>query len=66
MRPHDVCAHGLARTFQVAQPFGAITVLANVMTGDFLRDKKPDGARTQAREAIEFVGLTAKETRCPR
>jgi branched-chain amino acid transport system ATP-binding protein len=31
------------------------------MTGGFLRDKKPDGARTRAREAIEFVGLTAKE-----
>ena len=61
LRPHDVCAHGLARTFQVAKPFGAMTVLANVMTGAFLRDKKPDGARTRAREAIDFVGLTAKE-----
>jgi len=61
LRPHEVCAHGLARTFQVAKPFGAMTVLANVMTGGFLRDKKPDGARTRAREAIEFVGLTAKE-----
>ncbi len=61
LRPHDICAHGLARTFQVAKPFGAMTVLANVMTGAFLRDKKPDGARTRAREAIEFVGLMAKE-----
>jgi branched-chain amino acid transport system ATP-binding protein len=61
LRPHDVCAHGLARTFQVAKPFGAMTVLANVMTGAFLRDKKPNGARRRAREAIEFVGLTAKE-----
>jgi branched-chain amino acid transport system ATP-binding protein len=31
------------------------------MTGAFLRDKKPNGARRRAREAIEFVGLTAKE-----
>jgi branched-chain amino acid transport system ATP-binding protein len=61
LRPHDVCAHGLARTFQVAKPFGAMTVLANVMTGAFLHDKKTEGARTRAREAIEFVGLTAKE-----
>jgi branched-chain amino acid transport system ATP-binding protein len=61
LRPHDVCAHGLARTFQVAKPFGAMTVLANVMTGAFLRDKKPDGARKRAGEAIEFVGLTSKE-----
>jgi len=61
LRPHNVCAHGLARTFQVAKPFGAMTVLANVMTGAFLRDKKPDGARKRAGEAIEFVGLTSKE-----
>ena len=61
LRPHEVCAHGMARTFQVAKPFGGMTVLANVMTGAFLRDKTPDGARVRAREAIEFVGLTAKE-----
>src|SRR3978361_2128790 len=32
LRPHDVCAHGLARTFQGAKPFGAMTVLANAKT----------------------------------
>jgi branched-chain amino acid transport system ATP-binding protein len=61
LRPHDICAHGLARTFQVAKPFGAMTVLANVMTGAFLRDKHCDVARKKAREAVEFVGLSAKE-----
>src|SRR6202163_593248 len=61
LKPHDICAHGLARTFQVAKPFGAMTVLDNVMTGAFLRDKNSDVAREKAREAIEFVGLTARE-----
>src|SRR6202045_5283858 len=61
LKPHDICAHGLARTFQVAKPFGAMTVLANVMTGAFLRDKNTAAAREQARDAIEFVGLSAKE-----
>jgi branched-chain amino acid transport system ATP-binding protein len=61
LRPHDICAHGLARTFQVARPFGKMTVLANVMTGAFLRDKRPEIARENAREAIAFVGLSAKE-----
>src|ERR1700680_5341592 len=61
LRPYDICAHGLARTFQVARPFGGMSVLANVMTGAFLRDKRPDAARAKAREAIEFVGLSAKE-----
>lgn len=61
LRPYDVCARGLARTFQVARPFGQMTVLANVMTGAFLRDKKVQVARPRARDAIEFVGLSAKE-----
>jgi branched-chain amino acid transport system ATP-binding protein len=60
LRPHQICAHGLARTFQVARPFGAMTVLANVMTGAFLRDKRPEVARAKAQEALDFVGLTAK------
>ncbi len=45
LRPHDVCAHGLARTFQVAKPFGGMTVLDNVMTGAFLHHRSPDAAR---------------------
>jgi branched-chain amino acid transport system ATP-binding protein len=61
LRPHDICAHGLARTFQVAKPFGAMTVLANVMTGAFLRDKNAAVARDKARESIDFVGLSARE-----
>jgi len=61
LRPHDVCIHGLARTFQVAKPFGGMTVLENVMTGAFLRDRHPDAARENAREAIAFVGLSARE-----
>src|ERR1700746_3121662 len=63
LRPHDICAHGpgRARTFQVARPFGKMTVLANVMTGALLRDRRLEAAREQAREAIDFVGLSAKQ-----
>jgi branched-chain amino acid transport system ATP-binding protein len=60
LRPHDICAYGLARTFQVARPFGKMTVLANVMTGALLRGKNLDVARSRAEETIDFVGLTAK------
>ena len=66
LRPHDVCAFGLARTFQVAKPFGGMTVLANVMTGAFLRDRRPDAAREKAREAIDFVGMSARENAAAR
>jgi branched-chain amino acid transport system ATP-binding protein len=61
LKPHNVCALGLARTFQVAKPFGAMSVLANVMTGAFLRDRHVAAARDKAREAIDFVGLSARE-----
>ncbi|HXP95034.1 MAG TPA: ABC transporter ATP-binding protein [Candidatus Binatia bacterium] len=59
--PYDICALGLARTFQVGRPFGTMTVLANVMTGALLRNKKLHVARARAREALEFVGLAARE-----
>jgi branched-chain amino acid transport system ATP-binding protein len=59
--PHGVCAHGLARTFQVAKPFGGMSVLDNVATGAFLRHRNRETARAKAREAIEFVGLSSRE-----
>jgi branched-chain amino acid transport system ATP-binding protein len=66
LQPHQVCTLGLARTFQVAKPFGGMTVLANVMTGAFLRDRRPEAAREKAREAIDFVGLSARENAAAR
>jgi branched-chain amino acid transport system ATP-binding protein len=66
LRPHDVCAHGLARTFQVAKPFGGMTVLDNVMTGAFLRHRSPGAARVKARDAIDFMGLSARENTAAR
>ena len=63
LSPHEVCGKGLARTFQVARPFGKMTVLANVMTGALLRGKSLSGARKRALEAIGFVGLGAQENR---
>src|SRR6516225_10071125 len=61
LRPHHICAHGLARTFQVARPFGKMTVLANVITGALLRNRRLEVAREKAREAIDFVGLATKQ-----
>jgi branched-chain amino acid transport system ATP-binding protein len=61
--PHSVCIEGLARTFQVARPFGKMTVLANVMVGALLRGKNLSSARRRAREAIAVAGLAAQEGR---
>ena len=66
-RGSSACAHttsapmGWRAHFRVARPFGEMTVLANVMTGAFLRSRKPEIARERARETIDFVGLSAKE-----
>jgi branched-chain amino acid transport system ATP-binding protein len=62
MPPYEICAHGLARTFQIARPFGRMTVLANVTTGALLRERSVGAAERRARTAIEFVGLSAKES----
>src|SRR5260370_2446106 len=36
LRPHDICAHRLARTFQVSNPSPPIPVPANAITTPFL------------------------------
>jgi branched-chain amino acid transport system ATP-binding protein len=65
LRPHEICGHGLARTFQVARPFGKMTVLANVMTGAFLRNKNLDIARSRlsAKEHTPARELTTIDQR---
>src|SRR6202021_2722410 len=49
MKPHDICALGLARTFQVAKPFGAMTVLDHFMTGASRGTRTMPVAQTRAR-----------------
>jgi branched-chain amino acid transport system ATP-binding protein len=61
--PHRVCIEGVARTFQVARPFGKMSVLANVMVGALVRGKNLNSARRRARDAIAVAGLGAQEGR---
>ena len=41
MKPHDVCKAGIARTFQNIRLFAGGTVLQNVMTACWVRQKSP-------------------------
>ncbi|TMQ17371.1 MAG: ABC transporter ATP-binding protein [Candidatus Rokuibacteriota bacterium] len=59
-RPHEICRRGLARTFQIVQPFVNLTALENVMVGAFNRTDDPAAARGRAGELLEFVGLGAR------
>ncbi len=60
LRPHAVCRLGIARTFQIVQPFPGLTVLANAMIGAFARVREPVAAREAAGRALAFVGLEGK------
>jgi branched-chain amino acid transport system ATP-binding protein len=60
LRPHAVCRLGIARTFQIVQPFPGLSVLANATIGAFNRVGEPAAAREAARVALDFVGLEAK------
>ncbi|MGQ9599412.1 MAG: ABC transporter ATP-binding protein [Anaerolineae bacterium] len=59
-KPHEICALGLTRTFQIVQPFPDITVLENVLIGAFSRHPSVSSARRKAKEVLEQVGLAHK------
>jgi branched-chain amino acid transport system ATP-binding protein len=63
-RPSYVCKTGISRTFQIVKPFPQLTALENVTAGkSFGRQpsKNLRRARSEAREILEFVGLSTKE-----
>ena len=49
---------GLARTFQLPQTFGGMSVLENVMIGAFLRTGDTREARDRARAVLDVVDMT--------
>jgi branched-chain amino acid transport system ATP-binding protein len=58
LKPYQVCALGLARTFQVVKPLQRMSVLDNVIASAFLRAKTKAGAERRAMAILEFTGLT--------
>jgi len=58
-RPFEAARRGIARTFQVVQPFPRMTVLQNVAAGALFggRHASVAEATTVAREQLEFTGL---------
>jgi branched-chain amino acid transport system ATP-binding protein len=59
--PDAACTLGVVRTFQVAKPFAAKSVLYNVMVGAFARTNDTRVAETKALEVLEFLGLSSKK-----
>lgn len=59
-RPDQVCAVGIARTFQIVKPFAGLTVLDNVIVGALQRASTVHHARRHAEMLLATIGLGAK------
>ena len=57
--PHEIARSGVARTFQIVQPFSEMTVLENVMAGALFAGERVGlrEAVDKARHYLDFVGL---------
>jgi branched-chain amino acid transport system ATP-binding protein len=64
-RPFQAARRGIARTFQIVQPFPAMTVLENVSAGALFAGAAADRAQADAEAMahLEFVGLGADALR---
>ncbi|HEX6690201.1 MAG TPA: ABC transporter ATP-binding protein [Burkholderiales bacterium] len=60
LRPDQVCAAGIGRTFQIVKPFAGLSVLENVMVGAFLRERNEPSARRAALGILEKLQLAPK------
>ncbi len=60
LKPHVLCHTGIARTFQIARPFGALSVLENTMVGAFRTSADPAAAEARSRSVLERLGLAEK------
>ena len=60
LRPDQVCAAGIGRTFQIVKPFAGLSVLDNVMVGGFFRTKSTGEARKISEQILEQLGLGPK------
>jgi branched-chain amino acid transport system ATP-binding protein len=55
--PHVIARLGLARTFQLAQPFAGLSVADNVLVGGLVRHRTPADARRHAAAVLELTRL---------
>jgi branched-chain amino acid transport system ATP-binding protein len=60
LRPDQICAAGIGRTFQIVKPFAGLSVLDNVVVGALLREKRVAAAKAHAARILERLGLAAK------
>jgi branched-chain amino acid transport system ATP-binding protein len=60
LRPDQVCAAGIGRTFQIVKPFAGLSVLDNVMVGGFLKERTSSGSRKVSLDILQKLNLEGK------
>ena len=60
LKPHQVNALGLARTFQIMRPFPRLSVVRNVMIATLGRHPNPAEAERRARAILDELDLAGK------
>ncbi len=60
LRPDQVCAAGIGRTFQLVKPFAGLSVLDNVIVGALHARPDVRAARRRAMDVLEQLGLADK------
>jgi branched-chain amino acid transport system ATP-binding protein len=60
LRPDQVCAAGIGRTFQLVKPFAGLSVLDNVIVGALHKERSVAGARLHALSILRKLNLEAK------
>ena len=61
LKPHEICRHGVGRTFQVVRAFPRMTVLENVIVGAYVGTPNNIEAERLAMAALERVGMADKQ-----
>lgn len=61
LRPHERCRRGIGRSYQIARPFGGLTVFENVLVAALFGGRNADAeANARAVEVLELTGLLPK------
>jgi branched-chain amino acid transport system ATP-binding protein len=60
LRPDQVCAAGIGRTFQLVKPFAGLSVLDNVIVGALHKERTVGGARAHAFAILKKLNLDSK------
>lgn len=62
LKPHEICRHGVGRTFQVVRAFPRMTVLENVIVGAYVGAANNAEAERLAMMALERVGMADEQS----